>query len=137
LRIVLHREIPGDPELHRQWNAVALKMERPEVFYTCEWGLAVQSAYRASLKPLLLLGYEGDDLVGVASLATDLSERNISFLAGTTADYCDFLTLPARRAEFVGAAFAELWKIDVALISGKSACRLEDARSPPRQGMHE
>jgi len=117
LRIVLHREIPGDPELHRQWNAVALKTERPEVFYTCEWALAVQSAYRASLKPLLLLGYEGDHLVGVASLATDLSERNIKFLAGTTADYCDFLTLPARRPEFVGAAFAELRKLDVTLIS--------------------
>ncbi|MGA8273505.1 MAG: GNAT family N-acetyltransferase [Candidatus Sulfotelmatobacter sp.] len=117
MRIVLHREIPGDTELHRQWNAVALKTERPEVFYTCEWALAVQSAYQASLKPLLLLGYEGNDLVGVASLATDLAEKNLSFLAATTADYCDFLTLPARRAEFVGAVFVELQKINARLIS--------------------
>jgi hypothetical protein len=56
LRIVVHREIPDDPKLRREWNEVALQVERPEVFYTCEWALAVQSAYRAFLKPLLLLG---------------------------------------------------------------------------------
>jgi CelD/BcsL family acetyltransferase involved in cellulose biosynthesis len=117
LRIVLHGEIPPDPELHRQWNAVVLKMERPEVFYTCEWAVAVQSAYRASLKPLLFLGYEADELVGVASLATDPCERKISFLATTTADYCDFLTLPQRRAEFVGAVFAKLREINATSIS--------------------
>lgn len=117
MRIVLHREIPPDPELHRQWNAVALQMERPEVFYTCEWALAVQSAYRAALKPLLLLGYDADQLVGVASLATDPTEKKVSFLAAATADYCDFLTMPQRRAEFVGAVFAELRKINAASIS--------------------
>jgi CelD/BcsL family acetyltransferase involved in cellulose biosynthesis len=110
LRIVLHREIPDDPRLQRQWNDVALQVERPEVFYTCEWALAVQSACRTSLKPLLLLGYEGDDLVGVASLATDPASQNIRFLAATTADYCEFLSPPQRRDEFVDAVFAELRK---------------------------
>jgi CelD/BcsL family acetyltransferase involved in cellulose biosynthesis len=110
LRIVLHREIPEDPKLHRQWNDVALQMERPEVFYTCEWSLAVQSAYRASVKPLLFLGYEGEHLVGVASLATDLAGENVGFLAATTGDYCDFLTQPQQRAQFVNAVFAELGK---------------------------
>jgi CelD/BcsL family acetyltransferase involved in cellulose biosynthesis len=117
LRIVLHREIPEDPELLRQWNAVALQMERPEVFYTCEWGLAVQAAYRASLKPLLLLGYEGDELVGVASLAADSAGKNLSFLAATSADYCDFLSAPLRRGEFVAAVFAELRKTNAASIT--------------------
>ena len=106
----MHREIPDDPELHRQWNAVALQTERPQVFYTCEWALAVQSAHRACLKPLLFLGYDGENLVGVASLVTDSAGKNISFLAATTADYCDFLTSPQRRAEFVDAVFAELRK---------------------------
>lgn len=110
LRIVLHREIPEDPKLHRQWNDVAVRVERPEVFYTFEWALAVQSAYRASLKPLLFLGYEGDDLVGVASLATGLAGENVRFLAATTGDYCDFLTPPQHRDEFVDAVFAELGK---------------------------
>ncbi len=110
LRIVVHREIPEDPKLLRQWNDVALQMERPEVFYTCEWALAVQSSYQAFLKPLLFLGYEGDDLVGVASLATDAAEETVSFLAATTADYCEFLTEPLRRTEFVHAVFAGLGK---------------------------
>jgi CelD/BcsL family acetyltransferase involved in cellulose biosynthesis len=108
LRIVLHREIPEDPDLHRRWNAVALQMEQPQVFYTYEWALAVQAAYRATLKPLLLLGYEGDDLVGVAALATDPPGTNAGFLAASTADYCDFLSAPQVREEFVEAVFAEL-----------------------------
>ncbi len=110
LRIVLHREIPDEPTLVRQWNGVALQMERPQVFYTCEWALAVQTAYRASLKPLLFLGYDGDDLIGVASLATDAGGKKISFLAATTADYCDFLTPPERRADFVDGVLSELRK---------------------------
>jgi CelD/BcsL family acetyltransferase involved in cellulose biosynthesis len=110
LRIVLHREIPEDPRLLSQWNDLALQMERPEVFYTSEWALAVQAAYRASLKPLLFLGYEGDDLVGVASLATDVAGGNVSFLAATTADYCEFLSHRQRRGEFVSAVFEELGK---------------------------
>jgi CelD/BcsL family acetyltransferase involved in cellulose biosynthesis len=108
LRIVLHRKIPEDPKLRRQWNDLALQMERPEVFYTCEWALAVQSAYHDCHKPLLFLGYEGDDLVGVASLATDAAEENVTFLAATTGDYCEFLTQRQHRAEFVAAVFAEL-----------------------------
>jgi CelD/BcsL family acetyltransferase involved in cellulose biosynthesis len=110
LRIVLHREIPEDPDLHRQWNDLVLQMERPEVFYTWEWAQAVQSAYRASLKPLLFLGYEGGHLAGVASLATAVSRKNVTFLAATTGDYCEFLTQPQQRAEFVGAVFSELGK---------------------------
>jgi CelD/BcsL family acetyltransferase involved in cellulose biosynthesis len=108
LRILLLRNIPEESGLLRQWNELVSRMDRPEVFYTCEWALAVQSAYHASQKPLLLLGYDGDELVGVASLSTDLSGQNVSFLAGTTADYCDFLSHPDRRTEFVDSVFAEL-----------------------------
>jgi CelD/BcsL family acetyltransferase involved in cellulose biosynthesis len=117
LRIVLRGEIPEDPELHRQWNDVALQMERPEVFYTYEWAVAVQSAYRESLKPMLFLGYEGDHLAGVASLATDPAGENVSFLAATTGDYCDFLTAPQLRAPFVDAVFAELGKTKASFVA--------------------
>jgi CelD/BcsL family acetyltransferase involved in cellulose biosynthesis len=110
LRIVLHREIPEDPQLHRQWNALALQTEQPEVFYSYEWALAVQSAYSSSLKPLLVLGYEGTDLVGVASLAADSAEKNTTFLAANTADYCDILAVPQHRAQFVDTVFAEVGK---------------------------
>jgi CelD/BcsL family acetyltransferase involved in cellulose biosynthesis len=128
LRIVLHRRIPEDSNLRRQWNDVVLQMERPEVFYTCEWAVAMQSAYQASLMPLLFLGYDGDDLIGVASLATDATEKNVSFLAGTTADYCEFLTEPRRRAEFVDAVFAELGKRKGGFVA--LASLLEDSATP-------
>ena len=108
MRIVLLRKIPEDSTLQQRWNDLVLQMELPKVFYTCEWALAVQSAYEASLKPLLFLGYDGDDLVGVACLAADPAEKNISFLNATTADYCEFLSHPERRAEFVDKVFAEL-----------------------------
>ncbi|MFZ3277301.1 MAG: GNAT family N-acetyltransferase, partial [Candidatus Sulfotelmatobacter sp.] len=108
MRVVVLRKIPEEPSLLRQWDDLVSQMEQPEVFYTSEWALAVQCAYQASLKPLLLLGYDGDDLVGVACLATDTSEQNVSFLAATTADYCEFLSRPQRRAEFVDKVFAEL-----------------------------
>jgi CelD/BcsL family acetyltransferase involved in cellulose biosynthesis len=108
LRIVLLRKIPEDSSLQRRWNDLVLQMELPRVFYTCEWALAVQSAYEASLKPLLFLGYDGDDLVGVACLAADPTEQNITFLNATTADYCEFLSHPQRRTEFVDKVFAEL-----------------------------
>lgn len=113
LRIVLLRKVPEESSLLRRWNDLVLQMERAQVFYTCEWALAVQSAYQASLKPLLFLGYDGDDLVGVACLGADLGERNVSFLAGTTGDYCEFLSHPHRRAEFVQAVFAELHQLRV------------------------
>lgn len=113
LRIVPLRKIPEESSLLERWNDLVLQMERPEVFYTCEWALALQSAYQASLRPLLFLGYDGDDLVGVASLATDLGEQNVSFLAATTGDYCEFLSRPERRTEFVEAVFAELDQLGV------------------------
>jgi CelD/BcsL family acetyltransferase involved in cellulose biosynthesis len=113
MRVVVLRKITEEPSLLRQWDDLVLQMERPEVFYTSDWALAVQSAYKASLKPLLLLGYDGDDLVGVASLSTDTGEQNISFLTATTADYCDLLSHPQRRAEFADKVFAELRRFRV------------------------
>lgn len=102
------REIPEESSLLCGWNDLVQQMERPEVFYTSEWALAVQSAYQATRKPVLFLGYDGDDLVGVASLSADGNGSDVSFLAGTTADYCDFLSHPQRRTEFVEAVLAEL-----------------------------
>jgi CelD/BcsL family acetyltransferase involved in cellulose biosynthesis len=141
LRIVLHREIPEDPKLHRQWNDLALQMESPEVFNTWEWALAVQSAYRASQKPLLFLGYEGDNLVGVVSLATDPAEENVSFLGATTGDYCEFLTQPEQRAEFVGAVFAELAKMKTSFVTlanlpEDSATPAAVRSAPGKHGFH-
>jgi CelD/BcsL family acetyltransferase involved in cellulose biosynthesis len=128
LRIVLLRRIPEDSNLQCQWDDLVLQMDRPQVFYTCEWALAMQSAYQGSLTPMLFLGYDGDDLVGVASLATDATEKNVSFLAGTTADYCEFLTERRRRAEFVDAVVAELGKTKASFVAFASL--QEDSATP-------
>lgn len=94
MRIVQHREIPEYNELRRRWNALAMQMERPEVFYTCEWAQAMQAAYLQQRTPLLMLGYDGNELVGIASLATNPANKTVEFLSATTADYCDFLSAP-------------------------------------------
>ena len=114
MRLVLLKEIPEDADLRRQWNALVLRAEKPQVFYTYEWALAVYRAYGATLRPLLFLAYdEGDSLCGVAALATDSAGRRASFLCATTGDYCDFLGAPERREEFVGSVLAELRKLNV------------------------
>ena len=111
MRLSLLHEIPHDQRLRKQWNGLALQMDRAEVFYTWEWAIAVDRAYHSSLKPLLLLGYEGDVLAGVAALATDQAGTQISFLAGSTADYCDFICPRQHRPEFVEGVFEELSKL--------------------------
>ncbi len=116
MRVAIHREIPREQPIRGQWNALVQQMERPEVFYTSEWAMAVDQAYGASLKPLLILAYEGEAMVGVVALATDNAEKQVSFLCGNTADYCDFICPPVRRAEFVDAALAELAKLHLPIL---------------------
>ena len=108
MRIVVHRGIPDDPQLQSQWNKLAEQGDPPEVFYTHQWALAMHRAYGDLLLPFLVLLYDGERLAGVASLATDVRNTKASFLAGTTADYCDFLSAPAHRQELIGATLGEL-----------------------------
>src|SRR5882672_2129497 len=100
MRLTWTRELPEQPELREQWNALVSQMEKPEVFYTWEWAAAVVRAYKSGVAPWIATAYEGDELVGVAALAKS-SETEAVFLAGTTADYCDFISRPAQRKEFV------------------------------------
>jgi CelD/BcsL family acetyltransferase involved in cellulose biosynthesis len=116
LRISVHRAIPKELSVREEWNALVQQMERPEVFYTWDWAMAVDQAYRASMKPLLILAYEAETLAGVVALATDNAEKQVSFLCGTTADYCDFICPAARRAEFVAAVLAELAKLHAPIL---------------------
>jgi CelD/BcsL family acetyltransferase involved in cellulose biosynthesis len=141
LRVELLREIPEDSRILEAWNRLVLEMERPEVFYTAEWALAVQSAYHASHKPLLFLGYQGNDLVGVASLNTDPDQQSVSFLAGTTGDYCDFLSTPQRRSAFVETVFSELRRLGMrhlvfANLPADSATAAAFRAAAHKQGFH-
>lgn len=100
-------KVGDEPGLRQAWNQLAFGMESPEIFYTYEWAMAVQHAYRMSLTPFIFLGYEHDALVGVAALATKRN-GNVVFLSADTGDYCDFLSGSDRRQEFVSAVFSEL-----------------------------
>jgi len=109
LNIAAVEEIQDDPELRRAWNELARRMEHPEVFYTYEWAVAVQRSYRSSLTPLVFLAYEGESLLGVVAFAREnASPRSVTFLTAATADYCDFISDPLTRPEFVDAVFSEL-----------------------------
>ena len=112
MRIELHRSVPDDLGLRDAWNTLVDRMERPEVFYTYEWARAVFHAYEESLRPWLLLAYDGAKLAGVAALAIDLTER-ARFLCGTTADYCDLISDPKDRATLVEVVLTELRKADI------------------------
>jgi CelD/BcsL family acetyltransferase involved in cellulose biosynthesis len=99
--------MPDDASFAREWNRLVLQMERPEVFYTFQWSRAVTEAHKATITPILAIAYEDDRPIGVASLCQNL-RGEISFLAGTTADYCDFISSPVCRTEFVSAVLNEL-----------------------------
>jgi CelD/BcsL family acetyltransferase involved in cellulose biosynthesis len=111
MRLVVHRGIPESDDLQRQWNGLVQQMESPEVFYTYEWALAVSRAYSASLKPLLMLAYEEDRVVGIAALATDALEGTASFLAGSTADYCDLVCPPEKKQSFTSLILSEIRRL--------------------------
>ncbi len=107
---MLHEEIPSDEGLCHSWNQLVQQVERPEIFYTYEWALAAYRAFGETVTPLLFLAYEGDTLVGVVALTTDAGAGNISFLSSITADYCDFISAPEFRPQFVEAVLAALRK---------------------------
>src|SRR5215467_149526 len=107
MQIVVHWEVPDNPNLGRQWNALVRRMGCPQVFYTYEWAIAVSRTCVGEQRPLLICGYENEELVGVAALALD-SKRRAYFLGAVTADYCDFIVSPVHRKEFLQDAFSEL-----------------------------
>jgi CelD/BcsL family acetyltransferase involved in cellulose biosynthesis len=117
LRIAVHRAIPESNTLREQWNALVKRMERPEIFYTYEWALAMTHAYRASMQPLLLLAYDRESLLGVASLATDAAGRETCFSTSATADYCDFVYEPQCGPELLHAIFSELQALGTTTIN--------------------
>lgn len=107
MRIVFHHEIPDDDGLRGQWNHLVGQMARAEVFYTYEWALALQRAYGKAASPLLALAYDNDSLVGIFC-ARRCHPLKLSFFAAETADYCDFVSAPNRRLEFINLILREL-----------------------------
>jgi CelD/BcsL family acetyltransferase involved in cellulose biosynthesis len=101
--------LEGRDDLRDRWNALVLETERPEVFLTYEWALAVERAFSRGVRPLVFAFREDTRLVGVAALATDpLRPRRVWFLGADTADYCDIVTAPGLSRQVTGALLREL-----------------------------
>ena len=82
-------------------------MEKPQVFYTYDWAMAVQRAYAKHVSPQIFLAYEEDSLAGVVALGRRTTGE-FAFLAADTGDYCDFLSEPGKRQQFIEMVFSEL-----------------------------
>lgn len=114
MKITTLEKLPDDQETVLAWNQLALRMERPQVFFTYQWALAADRAFRESLSPLTLLAHESGQLVGVAALARRRDSQDTAFfLAASTADYCDILSEPQSRIPIVAAIMREIDRIGV------------------------
>ena len=114
LQVTVLREIPEDIQSATSWNDLAMRMERPEVFYTHQWALAASHAFAETLQPLVCLVYDSNRLCGVAPLAaTREVPHHAFFLTASTADYCDVLSEPNTRKVVLAAIFDEIGKLGV------------------------
>jgi CelD/BcsL family acetyltransferase involved in cellulose biosynthesis len=113
MRLRLYRHIPEDDDFRRQWSHLVYEMESPAVFYTWEWAQAVARAYAPTTQPLLFAAYRDQLLIGVVAFACDMTSRKVWFLTASTADYCDFVSAPRDRAEFIEVVVGELRKLGI------------------------
>jgi len=109
VHVTVLKAIPEDPELCGAWNNLVFGMENPEVFFTHQWALAVTRGFMEKQSPLLFLMHDSGQLAGVAVLAVDAgAPRAASFLASSTADYCDIVSAPENRGAVLLALLREL-----------------------------
>jgi len=113
MQIVLHKGIPDEARFREQWNALVHTMECPQAFYTWEWAEAVSRAYSNSLQPVVFAAYGEGSLIGVVALSLDPECKQASFLTASTADYCDFISAPADRRQFIQEVVTELRRMGI------------------------
>ena len=75
MHVTILETLREDSKLAASWNDLAMRMERPEVFYTYQWALAAAIAFADIVRPLVCLVYDSDQLYGVAALATSAVVR--------------------------------------------------------------
>src|SRR5262249_15866121 len=110
MQIIVHSKVPELAGLRQQWNVLLQTMESPQVFYTYEWAAALSHAYGASMQPLFFTAHDADKLTGVVAFALDPAGK-LGFLSASTADYCDFISKPEDRQEFIEEVMLELRRI--------------------------
>ena len=110
LRLEIFHDLPTHEDFRQQWNLLVRGMAQPEVFYTWEWVCAVTQSFK-SVKPLIFAVYREGTLAGVVALE---DRDDITFLTAPTADYCDFISAPNDRGEFLDLVLRELGSLKVA-----------------------
>jgi CelD/BcsL family acetyltransferase involved in cellulose biosynthesis len=114
VQIQILKSIQDEGNLRDQWDNLVLKMEVPQVFFTYEWALAVERAFRSSVEPWIFTFGKNDQLIGVAALASVPAEhKKLFFLGSSTGDYCDIVSAPEDRNDVVIALLAALGKHQV------------------------
>ena len=108
MQLVTHKELPDDEQFRESWRNLLVLVDQPQVFYTPEWASAVSRSYSLTVKPLLFCAFDNEQLVGVAALAADYALGEARFLAGTTADYCDFICINRFRRQFIDLVLEQL-----------------------------
>lgn len=110
--------LEGNDELGQRWNELVFQMETPQVFFTYEWALAVERAFKSTLHPQIFLTYKEGKLLGIAALALQESKpTEMVFLCGTTADYCDVVSAPADRVFVIANLLDSLHRAGVQKLS--------------------
>jgi CelD/BcsL family acetyltransferase involved in cellulose biosynthesis len=114
IQISVLKTIEGEEELREQWNNLVLQTEAPQVFFTYEWALAVERAFKSTIQPWIFAFAKHGKLIGVAALACDMSDsKKFFFLGASTGDYCDVISTPGDREDVVTALLREFQKLKI------------------------
>jgi len=96
--------------LHDVWNRLLEESGSNNIFLTYEWVSTWWGIFRDKKKLLVLLLYDGDDLIGIVPLFRTRSFfRKIAIIGSDLADYQDFIIL-RKRQECMAAIFQFLYE---------------------------
>jgi CelD/BcsL family acetyltransferase involved in cellulose biosynthesis len=103
------------PSIKSAWNQLLLQNSVNEIFLTYEWFHSWCQAFQSGYTSLILLGWIGEELVGIAPLLIKkvrnrrIRYRSLRFLA--QGDYADFIVKLEAQKTFLRKIFEYLWQI--------------------------
>lgn len=112
LQLILHRRWPLDPKLIAAWTDLFRSCPTATPFQSPAWQTAWWEQLAGRRQPLTVLGYEGDDLIGVLPLSmTPGPWRAVRAAGSGVSDYLGSLVLPQFEDAFAEELAAVLPKI--------------------------
>lgn len=103
------------PDIKSDWNSLLAVNSVNEIFLSYEWFYSWCQAFQSGYTSLILLGWDGEELVGIAPLLIKKVRnrrtrfRSLRFLA--QGDYADFIAKPETQKSFLRSVFDYLWQI--------------------------